>query len=535
MRTSWLINNKSASTIKQVLINLNTSYLGILLTVLAITSISISNFLNFLAVQIDMDIDKQKSVNLAYEVLNTFFIYKVAFYIFIQFRYMLSSPILETFKVTISQKLYTNFILTNESANFGKIQVLIENTTSGMSRIADILFFDILNYSVSSILSFKTINSLFGAKYNALIFMMITILLILEYTIVKLSTILKDKMIKAAYKLNQQLRETDHNMDVIRAHRLITRESTKYTTSLLQYRKAKIWYDVASAAEGSIFPIVFTCFRFFIVYLFLQSDLDLEAKNKDIRYLGVLMNFIYDNLRSFTLLYTNFKVNVVQCEDGVKLLNKANNANKIKQFIDGEECRSEFNRIDIQGLKVYKQGFEKVYGHLKVNKGDKMAIIGANGTGKTTFIKELFKLKNHQGILVLDLEKNGHCRGIVGRNVKMAYVPQKIQLFKDTLMGNIEGGYNEQLASLYKYFRSIDGDIGDFGERLSKGKQQLLQIIRALSRDSDIILMDEPLVFLDNEIKKMVMDCIFNSEKTMIICTHNKELIERCIQTYELK
>lgn len=180
-------------------------------------------------------------------------------------------------------------------------------------------------------------------------------------------------------------------------------------------------------------------------------------------------------------------------------------------------------------------------------RGDRLALIGGNGSGKTTIAKLLLGLyQNYKGKILIN--------GIESKEIKKAdlltrisIVPQNIYLFEESILENIKIG-NRDLASeefmsrinlfqSYGILKSIDLDkrVIENGKNLSKGQIQQIAIMRALIRETDILIFDEVTSYLDKETRKsfkhileeLLADkiCIFISHDDELEMFTNKELV----------
>ena len=168
--------------------------------------------------------------------------------------------------------------------------------------------------------------------------------------------------------------------------------------------------------------------------------------------------------------------------------------------------------------------------------GEKMAIIGRTGAGKTSVADLLARLYDPtEGRILLDgqdLKKwdLSHLRQQIG------YVPQDVFLFSDTIEANIRFGKNnasrqevEQFAHYSAVYQDImtlpkgfDTIIGERGVTLSGGQKQRVSIARALIKQPDIVLLDDCLSAIDSDTEQQIVGYLNTAlaEKTTILITH---------------
>lgn len=208
----------------------------------------------------------------------------------------------------------------------------------------------------------------------------------------------------------------------------------------------------------------------------------------------------------------------------------------------------EFKNVSYQ----YKQNvdFKDKYSYalkdinIKIKDKEDIAIIGHIGSGKSTLIKLLLKFYEPTSG---DIFINGINLKNISRDElydHVFYIPQKPKLLNRTLYENIIYGFEiedskkqETIQKINKilhkmdlddnliniFMEKMDQDIGNDGELLSGGQRQMVWIIRALLRNSSIIIFDEPTSALDKKNKNKIMKIIkkIGKDKTIMIITHD--------------
>ncbi len=174
--------------------------------------------------------------------------------------------------------------------------------------------------------------------------------------------------------------------------------------------------------------------------------------------------------------------------------------------------------------------------NLKIAKGQRVAVIGKTGSGKSTIAQLLLRMYDvSEGAITLD--------GVDVRNYDLkslraaiSYVPQDVFLFSDTVENNIRFGnasagreevkYAATLASvdseIDSFSRKYETMVGERGVTLSGGQKQRITIARALLKPSSVIIFDDCLSAVDAKTEKEVLRHLdeFLQGKTAIIITH---------------
>ena len=173
---------------------------------------------------------------------------------------------------------------------------------------------------------------------------------------------------------------------------------------------------------------------------------------------------------------------------------------------------------------------------LEINKGDKIAIIGKTGSGKSTIAQLLLRM--------FDVQKgNISYDGIPVSAIKLeslraqiSYVPQDVFLFSDSIAGNIRFGNRyateddiikaakdaciyDEIAGFSNGFETL---VGERGVTLSGGQKQRISIARALVKDPEIVIFDDCLSAVDGKTEKAIIENLYRylEDKTAIITTH---------------
>jgi ATP-binding cassette subfamily B protein len=173
---------------------------------------------------------------------------------------------------------------------------------------------------------------------------------------------------------------------------------------------------------------------------------------------------------------------------------------------------------------------------LQINKGQKIAIIGRTGSGKSTIAQLLLHMyKPQSGIITFDgipLDKID----IYSLRSQISYVPQDVFLFSETVSNNISFGMgsatHEKIvaaatqasvhAEIEKFQHDYTTMIGERGVTLSGGQKQRISIARALIKNPQIVIFDDCLSAVDARTEKEIIENLYQylENKTAIIITH---------------
>ncbi len=174
----------------------------------------------------------------------------------------------------------------------------------------------------------------------------------------------------------------------------------------------------------------------------------------------------------------------------------------------------------------------------KINARDRVAIIGTNGSGKSTIIKLLSGFfKPTEGQILFDGEDSRNINREYLRS-KLSIVSQKVVLFNRSVLDNICYATNTPKEEVVKILdrlkimnvfkklpQGLDTMAGARGEKLSGGQRQIIYLLRSYLSNKPITIMDEPTAAVDAFHKKYVIQMMDEMAKktTMIVVTHDSE------------
>lgn len=208
------------------------------------------------------------------------------------------------------------------------------------------------------------------------------------------------------------------------------------------------------------------------------------------------------------------------------------------------EIKNFENLIEIKNLSFkYEQDYVLKDISFSIKKCQKVAFVGASGSGKSTMIDLLLRFYDPgQGEITIDGKNIKDFKINSYRNL-FGVVPQECILFNETLRGNILFGKenNEEkllksaeISNSYNFIQKLpeqfETTIGDRGVKLSGGERQRISIARAVIRNPQILVFDEATSALDSESEKIVQQAINQSmkDRTAIIVAHRLATIIDC-------
>lgn len=186
-----------------------------------------------------------------------------------------------------------------------------------------------------------------------------------------------------------------------------------------------------------------------------------------------------------------------------------------------------------------------------VNAGEKIALVGYSGAGKSTIIQLLMRYYNNQSGDILVDGKSISEYGISELRKNIAIVPQEVMLFGGTIYENIAYGRpsatkeeiheaarkayaTEFIESFPERFETV---VGERGVKLSGGQRQRIAIARAILKDPKILILDEATSSLDAESEKLVQIALneLMQNRTTIVIAHRLATIRKVDSIYVIK
>jgi ATP-binding cassette subfamily C protein LapB len=180
---------------------------------------------------------------------------------------------------------------------------------------------------------------------------------------------------------------------------------------------------------------------------------------------------------------------------------------------------------------------------LQIRPGERVAVLGSVGSGKSTLIKALSGLfRPGEGRVLLDNNDMAQLApGFLREHI--GYLPQDVRLFKGTLRENLTLGLpspsDTQVlgaarltgldASIGAHPRGFGLEIAEGGRGLSGGQRQLVGLTRLLIAEPRVLLMDEPTASMDGDMEERVMAAIFGAvdpQGVVVVVTHKVRLLQ---------
>jgi len=276
------------------------------------------------------------------------------------------------------------------------------------------------------------------------------------------------------------------------------------------------------------------------LYLAIRYDLAVDAGVVSALYLYL------EQLASAWFTFGSVYEQIMQYKNRVQNAEPIENAIAQRSVVQRKSI-GDWKQLTVQDLNFgYDDGVERLHlDHIEfsLRRGERIAVIGESGSGKTTFLKVLHGMyPNAKAIFQADDEARLRTN-FVDIDLKTMLVPQEPELFSSTIRENMTLGreYSEESLKEASHIAAFDKVVADLpkglesiinekGVNLSGGQKQRLALARAIlySAEKDIILLDESTSSVDSENETEIYHRIFGafSDKTIIAAIHKMNLLK---------
>jgi len=222
-----------------------------------------------------------------------------------------------------------------------------------------------------------------------------------------------------------------------------------------------------------------------------------------------------------------------------------NTPHEVQDTLKAKKLSVTKGEIEFKNVDFYYRKTRRVFKNFNLNirAGERIALVGPSGAGKTTVIKLLMRMHDvSNGEVLVD---NQNITKVTQESLRsnVSLVPQNPILFHRTLMDNIRYGKpastNQEIIAaskkahchefVMKFSDKYDTYVGERGIKLSGGERQRVAIARAILRNSPILILDEATSSLDSASEALIQDAIdkLMKNKTVIVIAHRLSTIRK--------
>ncbi|MDA8874466.1 ABC transporter ATP-binding protein/permease [Winogradskyella sp.] len=361
---------------------------------------------------------------------------------------------------------------------------------------------------------------------------------ILSFVIYKLSRLInhRSKIVQESLSgLSSFTQEQFSGISVIKSYTIEPSVNNEFETLSSENRKKQI--DLAKV-QALFFPLMILLIgvsNLLVIYIGGKQYINGEIEN-----IGTIAEFIiYVNMLTWPVATVGWVTSIVQQADASQ--------KRINEFLETEpEIKNNVECLtDIKGAIEFKNvtftypdtnitALKDV--SFKIESGEKLAILGMTGSGKSTILDLIGRLYDtQQGSILIDGKQIDDIN-LYNLRESTGYVPQDAFLFSDSIKNNIkfgkENATEEEVIEAAKNARvhkniidfknGYDTVLGERGITLSGGQKQRVSIARAIIKSPEILLFDDCLSAVDTETEEKILKNLerVSKNKTTIIVSH---------------
>ncbi|WP_339285179.1 ABC transporter ATP-binding protein [Oceanobacillus sp. FSL K6-3682] len=338
------------------------------------------------------------------------------------------------------------------------------------------------------------------------------------------------------------IQETMNNMPFVRTYligNLVAEKFGGLTKKIFNYDLQK--GKVQAALQGSSQAVGFLTFLIAFglgAYLILIGEITVGALLAFIQ----LLNHVVWPFSGLAQVWGTTQESLSACERIFRVLKEK------RQFTSFPEALAAFqesNHISVDKVSFsYDEGNRKILNDisLEVKENQFVAIVGHNGSGKSTIFKLLLGFFPYSGMIKINNKKTNEMT--YGELMQyFSFVSQDQYLFSGTVFENIRYGNLQatetEIKTLLKNLKFDDlinhlpnglaTEVGEGGSGLSGGQRQKISIARAILRDAPIFLFDEATSALDYQSEEQIQEVLLNfkNERTTLVIAHKASTIKQ--------
>lgn len=261
----------------------------------------------------------------------------------------------------------------------------------------------------------------------------------------------------------------------------------------------------------------------------------------------ITFNYFLNSTRilfEFNRTYRNIENSLTEAAQLTDLLNEPTKLVNAPDATDIHVTKAQIDFNDVHFTYDDSEGdplFEEL--QLSIPAGQKVAVVGHSGGGKTTITKLLLRFNDIQSGEILIDGQNIATSTITSLRHSIAYVPQEPAMFHRSIMDNIRYGRpdatdaevlaaatkahaTEFIGKLPHKFETL---VGERGVKLSGGQRQRIAIARAILKNAPILVLDEATSALDSESEKHIQASLneLMKQRTSIVIAHRLSTIQK--------
>ncbi|MBD3270164.1 ATP-binding cassette domain-containing protein [Candidatus Peregrinibacteria bacterium] len=407
--------------------------------------------------------------------------------------------------------------------------------------IVDLFLFDVIKSTVT-LLSVTIVIFYYNIWLGAIVLLMTMASLILHHKIGKYKYVKYDlPFAEMDSKLGASIADAISNVSTIKTFGAEHYEFKKYGKLIEKWRKQafKTW-TFGQILDASL-DFVLQSFRVIMLVVSLIMWINGQIEASEFVVIQVFMFQVWDILFFLGRIFRRYYKHTADADEMMEILDSPH---QIKDLENATELRIRSGLVEFQNVGFkYGPGQKPVLKNinLRIKSGEKVALVGPSGGGKSTILKVLMRFYDiNKGKILIDGQDISNVSQS-SLHQSIAMVPQEPILFHRTLLENIRYGRFEaseeeviaasKMAYCHEFIMSFEKGyqtyVGERGVKLSGGQRQRVAIARAILSNAKILILDEATSSLDSESEKYIQKALENliRNKTVIVIAHRLSTI----------
>jgi ATP-binding cassette subfamily B protein len=422
----------------------------------------------------------------------------------------------------------------------GGISRDIERGTNGISFLMRFLMFNIVPTLLEILMVAVIFALLFSYWYAVLTFVAVALYVAFTFYV----TEWRNKYIREANQAdsatNSRAVDSLLNYETVKYFNNEAYEERTYDQFLANWETAKLKNRMSLLALNSGQALIIALAITLMMWMAAQGVLNKELTLGDLAMVNAYMLQLFIPLNFLGFVYREIRRSLTDLENMLGLLKKEA---KIKDKAAASQLQLQQGRIEFKQVHFSYQPERPILNALSfvVEPGQKLAIVGASGAGKSTIARLLYRFYDIQsGSICIDGQD---IRDVTQSSLRqsIAIVPQDTVLFNTNIRENIRYGKPDateaevdqviKLAHLDSFIQSLpQGDqtlVGERGLKVSGGEKQRIAIARVLLKGSPILIFDEATSALDSHSEAAILTALRELAKhhTSVVIAHRLSTI----------